>query len=101
MIASDRFRLEPDLHRPKLASTGICLPAIPVAGEVEIGFDAGFGAAWGDVPADLAQAVLMLAAYFYENRSDVGAAQGNLPFGVTALIQRYRVVRLFGGGGGK
>ncbi|UWQ08993.1 head-tail connector protein [Aliiroseovarius crassostreae] len=99
VISSDRYRLEKDLHRPKLVSTGICLPAIPVAGEVEIGFDAGFGADWADIPADLAQAVLMLAAYYYENRSDMSAGAGDLPFGVTALIQRYRVVRLFGGGG--
>ncbi|MDA5094402.1 head-tail connector protein [Aliiroseovarius sp. KMU-50] len=99
VISSDRYYLEKDLHRPKLVSNGICLPAIPVAGEVEIGFDAGFGVSWNDVPADLGQAVLMLAAHFYENRSAVGS--GDLPLGVTALIQSYRVVRLFGGGGGK
>lgn len=101
VVATDRYRLEKDLHRPKLSSTGICLPAIPVAGEVEIAFEAGFGAAWGDLPTDLAQAVLMLAAYYYENRSEVGMSQGNLPYGVSALIQNYRVVRLFGGGGGR
>lgn len=99
VINTDRYTLEPDLHRPKLVSTGICLPAIPVAGQVEIGFDAGFGTDWSDIPADLSQAVLMLAAYFYEHRSDVGMGQSDLPFGVSALIQRYRVVRLFGGGG--
>ncbi len=99
VINTDRYTLEPDLHRPKLVSTGICLPAIPVAGQVEIGFDAGFGADWSDIPADLSQAVLMLAAYFYEHRSDVGMGQSDLPFGVSALIQKYRVVRLFGGGG--
>lgn len=99
VINAGRYVLEPDLHRPKLVSTGICLPAIPVAGQVEIGFDAGFGPDWSDIPADLSQAVLMLAAYFYEHRSDVGMGQGDFPFGVTALIQRYRVVRLFGGGG--
>lgn len=99
VINTDRYTLEPDLHRPKLVSTGICLPAIPVAGQVEIGFDAGFGPDWSDIPADLSQAVLMLAAYFYEHRSGAGMGQGDLPFGVSALIQKYRVVRLFGGGG--
>ena len=99
VVNADRYILEPDLHRPKLVSTGICLPAIPVAGQVEIGFDAGFGPDWSDIPADLSQAVLMLAAYFYEHRSDVGMGQDDFPFGVTALIQRYRIVRLFGGGG--
>ncbi|WP_424942902.1 head-tail connector protein [Aliiroseovarius crassostreae] len=99
VINPSRYVLEKDLHRPKLVSTGICLPAIPVAGEVEIAFDAGFGANWSDIPADLAQAVLMLAAYYYENRSEAGLNQGNLPYGVTALVEKYRVVRLFGGGG--
>ena len=102
LIAASRYVLEPDTHRPRLVSTGICLPAIPVGGQVIIGFDAGFGPDWADMPADLAQAVMMLAASFYENRADAGSdrmGQAQLPSAVAALIQRYRTVRLFGGGG--
>ena len=88
------------MHRPRLVSTGLCLPAIPVGGQAVIGFEAGFGAAWGDLPADLAHAVMLLAATYYENRAG-GAmtGQGELPAAIAALLQRYRTVRLFGGGG--
>lgn len=97
VIDGDRYVLEPDMHRPQLVSTGYTLPVIPVGGTAVIGFDAGFGAAWTDVPADLAQAVMMLAALYYENR---GTQSGGteLPTGVSGLLARYRPVRLFGGG---
>ncbi|MCK0139028.1 hypothetical protein [Aliiroseovarius sp. F47248L] len=104
VINTARYVLEPDMHRPRLVSTGLCLPAIPVGGQVVIAFEAGFGASWADMPADLAQAVMLLAASYYENRSDMGGTaigQSQWPSAVAALIQRYRTVRLFGGGGGR
>ena len=104
VIATSRYALEADMHRPRLVSTGICLPAIPVGGQVVIEFEAGFGPAWTDIPADLAQEVMMLAATYYEQRSDSASAavgQANLPSAVNALIQKYRIVRLFGGGGAR
>ena len=98
VIAADKYVLEQDMHRPRLVATTICLPAIPVAGTAVILFNAGFGAAWSDVPADLRQAVLILAAHYYEHRHGDSAMGGELPIGVASLIQRYRIVRLFGGG---
>lgn len=99
LIAADKYVLEQDMHRPRLVATTFCLPAIPVAGSAVIVFDAGFGAAWTDIPHDLRQAVLLLAAHYYEYRSDVSAgATREIPHGVSSLIQRYRNVRLFGGG---
>jgi uncharacterized phiE125 gp8 family phage protein len=97
-VAAERWRLEPDLHRPTLVSTGLVLPTIPVAGAAEITFTAGFAPAWSGVPADLQQAVMLLAAHYYEHRHEV-ASGGGLPQGVAALVERYRTVRLFGGGG--
>jgi uncharacterized phiE125 gp8 family phage protein len=67
---------------------------------VEIGFTAGFGAGWADVPADLRQAVMLLAAQFYETRHDAGDAVAGLPLAVQSLLERWRTVRLFGGGQG-
>ncbi len=99
LVAADRYVLEQDMHRPRLVATTLLLPAIPVAGTAIIVFDAGFGAAWSDVPADLRQAVFLLAGHYYEHRSDGAASGGEIPHGVTSLIQRYRIVRLFGGGG--
>ncbi len=98
VIAPDRYYLEQDMHRPRLVSSSICLPAIPVGGSAVIAFTAGFGPAWGDIPADLQQAVLLLAAQYHAHRADTAATGGEMPHGVESLIARYRNVRLFGGG---
>ncbi|MEM6618562.1 MAG: hypothetical protein AAF761_06660 [Pseudomonadota bacterium] len=88
------WRLEPDAQSPAIYPVGIALPVVPTNGAVEVSFEAGFGADWSDVPADLARAVLILAAEFYENRTSRDAAA--LPAGVLALLERFRPVRLGG-----
>ena len=98
LIDPSRFKLVQDTHRPKLVATGSALPLVPMSGRAEIVFDAGFGAIWSFVPPDLAQAVLLLAAEYYENRSEAGVREGGLPFGVVTLIERWRTVRVLGGG---
>jgi uncharacterized phiE125 gp8 family phage protein len=97
VVAPARYRLVPDLHRPRLVAVGVLLPQVPEGGRVDVVFDAGFGAGWALVPADLAQAVLLLAAEFYEHRHDLGRTAG-LPFAVVTLIERWRTVRVLGGG---
>ena len=74
------------------------MPVIPADGMVKVVFDAGFGPAWGDVPVDLRQAVLLLAGEYYEHRHDDGGQAAGLPFGVVTLIERWRTVRILGGG---
>ena len=97
-IGAGFYRLEADTHRPVIRATGAALPAIPRGGVAEIVFEAGFGAQWSDLPADLAQAVLLLAAHYYEYRDETALGDRCMPFGVTSLIERYRTVRLLGGG---
>lgn len=92
------WQLEPDLHRPKLAATGLLLPEVPMNGRAEVVFDAGFAPDWGGLPPDLAHAVLLLAAEYYEARHNAPQAAG-LPGPVLALIERWRTVRVLGGGG--
>ncbi len=94
----DAWYLEPDSQRPSLVGVHSCLPALPVNGSVRVGMLAGFGPEWGDLPADLAQAVMLLASHYYEFRHDVMSGTPAMPFGVSALIERYRTVRLFMGG---
>ncbi len=94
----DAWYLEPDSQRPCLKAVSNCLPNVPVNGTVRIGLLAGFGPEWGDLPADLAQAVMLLAAHYYEYRHDVSHGTAPMPFGVSSLIERYRTVRLFMGG---
>lgn len=98
VLLPSTYRLVPDMHRPRLTGAGLCLPSIPTDGHVDVVFTAGFAAAWVGVPVDLAQATLLLAAQFHENRHE-GREQGAvLPFGVMALIERWRTVRVLGGG---
>jgi uncharacterized phiE125 gp8 family phage protein len=91
-----RYRLVRDTHRPKLASTGLLLPVPGAGGRIEVAFTAGFGD-WDAVPADLAQAVFLLAAEYYERRFAGEGAM--LPVAVAALIGRWRTVRTLAGGG--
>lgn len=98
VVDAGRYRLVPDLHRPKLAAAGVLLPVVPTDGRAEVVFDAGFGPLWSDVPPDLAQAVLLLAAEYYETRHEsTGAGQAGMPHAVQALIERWRTVRVLGG----
>lgn len=96
-VPSTAWQLVPDMQRPVLVSMGTGLPTIPLNGSVRIRFLAGFGPDWSDLPPDLAQAVMMLAGHYYEYRHDTGLGSGCMPFGVTALIERFRMVRLSGG----
>lgn len=93
-IPLGELRLERDSQRPRLRSSGTLLPMVPVGGSVRIEFDAGFAATWGGLAADLGQAVLLLAAHYYEYRDETSLGDGCMPFGVTSLIQRYRTMRL-------
>lgn len=96
-IAPAGFRLRGDDHSPAVLSAGWALPTIPVGGTAEIIFEAGF-ADWATVPADLRQAVLMLATHFYENRSATVDRAIALPLAVATLLKRHKPMRLFGGG---
>lgn len=87
-----------DAHRPRLVGRfGRALPAIPRGGHAEIRFVAGFGPGWQDVPADLRQAVFLLAAHYYENRAEPSVGSASMPFGVLVLIESYRSIRVGGG----
>lgn len=97
LVDPARYWLERDMHRPHLVAAGTALPVIPLGGRAEIAFEAGFGPAWSDVPADLAQAVFLLAGHWFEHRAEAAFGEGAMPFGVRALIERWRTVRILGG----
>jgi uncharacterized phiE125 gp8 family phage protein len=88
------YRLRPDSFEPMLRPRRSCLPRVPEGGSVELRFEAGFGADFAAVPDDLKQAVMLLAAHYYEYRDETGLSEGCMPFGVTSLISRYRPVRM-------
>jgi uncharacterized phiE125 gp8 family phage protein len=98
-VDQQTYWLERDGQRPKLRSAGSALPGIPSAGAVLIEFDAGYGEGWDDLPMDMQQAVLMLAAHYYEYRNDTALADGTMPFGVSSLIERFKTMRIGMGAG--
>lgn len=92
------YRLQRDAHRPTMMATGPVLPPVPTNGEVEVDFTAGFGEAWSDVPPDLAHAVVLLAAHYYEYRAELRDGVNTMPYRVSVLAEPWRRMRLFGGG---
>ncbi len=93
-VASSAYQLVQDLHQPAVRGMAGALPSVPANGSVTLRFEAGFGATWDEIPADLRQAVLLLAAHYYEFRQETTLSEGCMPFGVTSLLERYRVLRL-------
>ncbi len=94
VLDPESYRLQSDMQRSKLLAAGSALPSIPTGGQAEVVFEAGFGT-WALVPADLKQAVMLLATSYYENRAGEGQVNG-LPFAVSALLEKYRPARLGG-----
>lgn len=80
--------------RPRLRAITGNLPTLGAAETAEVSFAAGAASTWEEVPADLQQAVLMLAAHYYEYRNDTGLSEGCMPFGVSSLLEHYRIMRL-------
>jgi len=92
------YVLHQETQRPRLCPLSGRMPAIPTGGAVCVRFLAGYGSGWSDLPNDLAHAVMMLAAHYYEYRHETALSGRCMPFGVTSLLERYRTVRVFAGG---
>ncbi|TVP72335.1 MAG: hypothetical protein EA339_06865 [Rhodobacteraceae bacterium] len=90
-VAAGRLRLDADSARPRVIGV---LPTIPTRGQVVIAFTAGFATDWAAIPSDLRQAVLLLAAQYYEARDTGGDA--DMAFGIRALLERWRDIRIGG-----
>ncbi|MFP4405252.1 MAG: head-tail connector protein [Rhodosalinus sp.] len=97
-VEAARWWLQDDRHRPVLRSAGTALPAIPARGAGVVRFTAGFGADWAMMPADLRQAVLLLAAHYYEYRDAGSLGEAAMPAGVAGLLGPWRALRLGAGG---
>lgn len=98
VVLPETYSLVQDRHVPCVVGRGGALPSIPTGGAAEIDFDAGFGMGWDAVPHDLGHAVFLLAAHYYEHRHETAVGKDVMPFGVVALSERWRRVRLGAGG---
>lgn len=92
VLPLSRFTLRGDRTPPVIAFEREAMPAPdqPVGG-IELDLRLGYGASAAQVPADLVQAVRLLAAHLYEHRD---ASEAPLPEAVRGLIAPYRRVRL-------
>ena len=97
LVPADGWRLRTDGAETALVPLA-SFPPVPRFGRLEIDLVAGFGATWDTVPADLAQAVFLQAARFYEVR---GGGDASLAPGVAALIEGYRPLRTGWTGSGR
>jgi uncharacterized phiE125 gp8 family phage protein len=95
VLEPSAYGLVTDMHCPGLVPRSVSLPTLGAGGSAEIEFLAGYSATWDGVPADLGQAVLMLAATFFGQDEDASAG---FPPGAMALIEPYRTLRLRGAG---
>lgn len=61
---------------------------------ITVTYEAGYGDTADDVPAELRQAILFLAAHWFEVREPVsmGAQPSRVPLTVDALLDEYRIV---------
>ena len=92
VVDADRYVLRADSQQPYIEAYSI-FPSVRLGGSAEITFTAGYGADWADVPSDLGQAVILLAAHFYENRNGVAVSEAHFPQSVETLIAPFRPIR--------
>ncbi|MGF1445581.1 MAG: hypothetical protein ACFBRM_05205 [Pikeienuella sp.] len=85
----DGLAVTPGTTRQRLTRSGALLPPIPWGKAAVLEFDAGFGSA-GAVPVDLREAVLLIAAQAYDDRTGRAPMPERLPL----LLAPYRAVRI-------
>lgn len=96
-VPPEHYSLQEAAQRPRVIARGAGFGSIRHGARAILRFRAGFAPVWDDLPDDLAQAVFLLAAHYYEYRDETSLARGCMPFGVQTLIERYRPMRLFTG----
>lgn len=94
-LGAETYRVIADAHRPVLQGIPF-LPVLSGGDLAEVTLTAGYGGAFTDLPPDLGQAVIALAAHLYESRGR--GLDDFVPGRVLEMIAPYRSVRLFGGG---
>jgi uncharacterized phiE125 gp8 family phage protein len=91
LLANGAYALVADAHRPAIIGATGYLPMIGTAGHAVIELVAGYADTWAGLPADLRQAVIVMAAAVFGQNVD---PDKGLPRAVLALIEPYRSLRL-------
>jgi len=93
LVDPSRYNLRKDAHRPAIVATASALPTPSARGSIEVEFTAGYGVDWAGLPADLKQAVLILAGEYWGQNMD---PEMGIPFSASVLLEPYRPLRLHG-----
>lgn len=93
------YGLKADEHRPCLVSRQGAFPMLGLDATAEVMLTAGFGATWEEIPAQLQQAVFMLAESYFEGDYDRMGSMHELPCSVCLLVEQFRDIRLRSLGG--
>ena len=95
LVPTDQYYLRPDQYAPSIMAEGAKLPTPSQGGTIEVEFTGGFSPNWDGIPADLRQAVLILAGEFWGQNID---PEMGIPFAVSVLLEPYRALRVRGTG---
>lgn len=93
VYSTNNFKLQIDSQRMKLVAKSGEVPKVPENGSGLIKITAGYGD-WAEIPANLRQAMLMLAASYYENRDIMVSDKVQMPYAVAALLMPFQRIRL-------
>jgi len=96
VYSTNKFRLQVDSQQMKLVAKVGGVPEVPENGSGLIKITAGYGD-WADIPANLRQAMLLLAASYYENRDVMVKGAVQMPYAVAALLAPFQRIRLRSG----
>lgn len=88
-LSTGDWTVEATVARPAVGRAGGPLPPIPAGHRLRLDFEAGLAPDWVEVPADLAEAVLLLAAYWHD-----GGEKAVWPAAVRDLCAPWAPVRL-------
>ena len=90
----EQFALDGPAGRLLLPQSVAGMPVLRRQQGIAIDYVAGYGEAAEDVPADLRQAVLVLVAYWFENRDAALDSGAGTPAAFARLLATYRRVRM-------
>ena len=96
VVSAESYNLVEDAHRPAISTSGSSLPALGDGDSAEIVLIAGLGSNWAEIAADMRQAVMMLAATYFDHRHGTMDRKDVIPLGVQALLEPYRCIRIGG-----
>jgi len=98
LLAADQYRVDlgGSYKRGRIVPDyGVSWPSVRSVSEtVTVIYQAGFGADWNAVPADIQQAIAYLTGHYYDNRDIVGDKTESVPETAVQILESHKVYSL-------